>query len=62
MTEKSRGRIGSSFDDYLEEDGIRNEVEELALKEIIEDRLTTGVKESGITKSTTAARMRISRR
>jgi len=39
MIEKSRDRIGSLFDEYLEEEGIRDEVEDLALKEIIADQL-----------------------
>jgi hypothetical protein len=39
MIEKSGDGIGSLFDEYLEEEGIRDEVEDLALKEIIADQL-----------------------
>jgi hypothetical protein len=59
---KAKGRIGSSFDDYLEEEGIREEVEDLALKEIIADQIASAMKKDGITKSSMALRMRTSRR
>ena len=62
MIEKSAGRIGSSFDDYLDHEGIRDEVEDLALKEIIADQLKSAMRESGITKTSMAARMGTSRR
>jgi len=61
MNEKSGGRIGSLFDDYLEEEGIRDEVEDLALREIIADQLANGAKVSGITKSTKVARIETGR-
>jgi hypothetical protein len=32
MSEVEKGRIGSSFDDFLDEEGIREEVEAQALK------------------------------
>jgi hypothetical protein len=59
---KARGRIGSSFDDFLAEEGIREEVEDLALKEIIADQIAAAMKKEGITKSRMATRMRTSRR
>jgi hypothetical protein len=59
---KAKGRIGSSFDSYLEEEGIRDEVEDLALKEIIADQIASAMKKDGITKSLMALRMRTSRR
>ena len=59
---KPKGRIGSSFDDFLAEEGIREEVEDLALKEIIADQIATVMKKQGITKTTMAARMGTSRR
>ncbi|MBS0277783.1 MAG: XRE family transcriptional regulator [Proteobacteria bacterium] len=62
MTRKSRGRIGSSFDDYLSEEGIREEVEDAALKEIIADQLAHAMKKQGITKTAMAERMGTSRR
>ena len=36
---KAKGRIGSSFDDFLDEEGIREEVEDTAIKEIISDQI-----------------------
>ncbi len=63
MTKKrATGRIGSSFDDFLDEEGIREEVEDLALKEIISDQLSATMKKKGITKSAMARRMGTSRR
>jgi hypothetical protein len=59
---KAKGRVGSSFDDYLDEEGIREEVEDAALKEIIADQIAAAMKSEGITKSRMAARMRTSRR
>ena len=59
---KAKGRIGSSFDDYLDEEGIREEVQDLALKEIIADQIARAMKKDGITKSRMATRMRTSRR
>jgi antitoxin HicB len=62
VAKKSKGRIGSSFDSYLAEAGIREEVEDLALKEIIADQLAQAMKKAGITKTAMAARMGTSRR
>ena len=62
MAKKSKGRIGSSFDDYLAEEGILEEVEDLALKEIIADQLVYAMKKAGITKTAMAQRMGTSRR
>jgi hypothetical protein len=59
---KAKGRIGSSFDEYLEDEGIREEVEDLALKEIIADQIASAMKKDSITKSSMALRMRTSRR
>jgi plasmid maintenance system antidote protein VapI len=62
VAKKSKGRIGSSFDKYLAAEGIREEVEDLALKEIIADQLAQAMKKAGITKTAMAARMGTSRR
>ncbi|MGE5565039.1 MAG: helix-turn-helix domain-containing protein [Parcubacteria group bacterium] len=59
---QARGQIGSSFDDFLDEEGIRDEVEDLALKEIIADQIAAAMQERGITKTAMAARMGTSRR
>ena len=37
--EPAKGRIGSSFDAFLDEQGIRESVEEQAIKEIIADQI-----------------------
>lgn len=62
MPKKAKGRVGSSFDDYLDEEGIREEIEDAALKEIIADQIAAAMKKEGITKSRMAARMQTSRR
>lgn len=62
MPKKAKGRVGSSFDDYLDVEGIREEVEDAALKEIIADQIAAAMKKEGITKSRMAARMQTSRR
>jgi antitoxin HicB len=62
MSEQAKGRIGSSFDDFLEQDGIRDEVEDMALKEIIADQLAAAMRDRGMTKTAMAERMGTSRR
>jgi len=63
MTRRSaKGRIGSSFDEFLDEEGIREEVHDLAIKEIISDQIAAAMKTKGITKSAMARRMGTSRR
>jgi len=59
---KAKGQIGSSFDDFLDEEGIREEIHDMALKEIIADQIAAAMKKEGITKSRMAARMATSRR
>jgi hypothetical protein len=59
---KTRGRIGSSFDDFLDEQGIRGRVEDMALKEIISDQIAMAMKAQRITKTAMARRMGTSRR
>jgi hypothetical protein len=59
---KIRGRIGSSFDDFLDEQGIRGRVEDMALKEIISDQIAMAMKAQRITKTAMARRMGTSRR
>ncbi len=54
---EAKGRIGSSFDAFLDEQGIRETVEEQAVKEIIADQIAAAMKESGLTKLAMAKRM-----
>lgn len=62
MGKKSQARIGSSFDSYLVEEGMRDEVEDLAIKELIAEQLVRAMKKAGITKTAMAERMGTSRR
>jgi hypothetical protein len=61
-TKRTKGYIGSSFDSFLDEEGIREEVEDVAIKEIISDQIAAAMKTKGITKSAMARRMGTSRR
>lgn len=57
----AKGKIGSSFDAFLDQKGIREEVEELAIKEIIADQIAVAMKENGLTKVAMAKRMQTTR-
>ncbi len=54
--------VGQSFSDFLDELGIREDVEAQAIKEILADRLRAAMHEQGLTKTAMAARMGTSRR
>ena len=58
---KKKGRIGSSFDDFLKEEGIYEEVTARAIKRVIARQLGALMQHQGLTKSTLAKRMRTSR-
>ncbi len=60
MTEKNP-HIGSSFESWLDEHGIREEVSAAAIKDVIAEQLGAAMKEQGITKVEMAARMKTSR-
>ena len=63
MAEKQKkGRIGSSFDDFLEEEGILEECEEGAIKQILADQVKAAMEKEGLTKTAMAARLETSRR
>jgi predicted XRE-type DNA-binding protein len=51
-----------TFDDFLQDQGILAESEELALKEIIADQIKEAMKTQGITKTAMAERMHTDRR
>lgn len=53
--------IGSSFESFLEEEGIRQEVETLAQKRVIAWQIEQAMEANGITKSEMADRMQTSR-
>jgi antitoxin HicB len=58
---KKKGRIGSSFDDFLREEGIYEEVTARAIKRVIARQLAVLMQEQGLTKSELAKRMETSR-
>ncbi len=53
--------IGSSFESFLEEEGLRDEVELLAQKRVLAWQIEQAMKASGITKVGMAERMHTSR-
>jgi antitoxin HicB len=58
---KKKGRIGSSFDDFLKQEGISEEVTARAIKRVIARQLDALMEEQGLSKSTLAKRMNTSR-
>ena len=58
---KKKARIGSSFDDFLKEDGIYEEVTARAIKRVIARQLEALMQENKITKTQLAKRMQTSR-
>jgi hypothetical protein len=51
--------IGSSFDDFLVEEGISEEVEAGAIKKIIAYQLQEAIKKEQLTKTALAARLEL---
>lgn len=65
MSGKTRkGRIAKdeTIDDFLNEQGILAETEELAIKELIAEQIRSAMAHEGVTKTVIAQRMRTSRR
>jgi antitoxin HicB len=61
MTKKAKGHIGSSFDDFLKESGIYEEVTARAIKRVIARQLDALMQNEGLTKAALARRIRTSR-
>jgi antitoxin HicB len=61
VTDAERGSIGSPFEDFLEEEGIREEVQAQALKEVLAWQIEQAMKAQSLTKSAMARRMETSR-
>lgn len=61
MTKKRKGRIGSSFDDYLKKESIYEAVTARAIKRVIARQLDAIMQDQGLTKSSLAKRMKTSR-
>jgi len=57
----SNPHIGSDFDDFLQEEGILEEVEAAAIKKVVACMIEQAMAETHITKSEMARRMGISR-
>ncbi len=57
-----KGKIGSSLDSFLAEEGILEICEELAIKEILADQIKAAMEREHLTKSAMATRMQTSRR
>ena len=58
---RKNAHIGSSFDSWLEEEGIREEVTAAAIKRVIARQLVSEMKKKKITKQRMAALMKTSR-
>src|SRR5258708_21703545 len=59
---KKKGRVGSSFDDFLAEQGILEQCEEQAIKQILADQIKAAMEKDRLTKAAMAVRMQTSRR
>ena len=57
----SKKHIGSDFDDFLKEEGVREEVTAAAIKRVIAWQLAKAMENKHITKTEMAARMHTSR-
>jgi antitoxin HicB len=62
MTNKRKGKVGSSFDGFLAEQGILEECEEQAIKQILADQIKAAMERDRLTKAAMAIRMQTSRR
>jgi predicted XRE-type DNA-binding protein len=58
---KKNPHIGSSFDDFLEEEGVRAEVQARVLKKVIAWQISQAMKQKRLTKIEMAKRMHTSR-
>jgi len=58
---KKNPHVGSSFDDFLQEEGIRAEVQARVLKKVLAWQISQAMKQRHLTKIEMAKRMRTSR-
>lgn len=61
-SKKKNSHIGITFDSFLAEDGLLEECEVLAIKEILADQIQQAMKDNQLTKTAMAKRMGTSRR
>lgn len=62
MTRRKASLSRETFDEFLAGEGLLEECEDHALKEMIADQLAAAMKEQGLTKTEMASRMKTSRR
>lgn len=53
--------VGSNFDDFLEQEGLRAETEAVAIKRVVAYQIETEMKKAKLTKSAMAEKMKTSR-
>ncbi len=58
---KRNPHLGSTFDDFLQEDGSYDEVQAIAVKRVLAFQVEEGMKKAGLTKAEMARRMRTTR-
>jgi hypothetical protein len=58
---RKKGRIGSSFNDFLKDEGLDQEASAVAIKRVLAWQLEKAMAEEGVTKNEMAKRMRTSR-
>jgi antitoxin HicB len=58
---RARGRVGSSFDDFLRETGDYEAVKSKAIKRVLAWQISEAMREDGLTKAEMAKRMSTSR-
>ncbi|MGH6871085.1 MAG: Fis family transcriptional regulator [Rhizomicrobium sp.] len=61
MAKKKNPHLGSSFDDFLKEEGLYEEVTAAAMKRVLAWQIAQLMKKQHVTKSVMAKRMRTSR-
>lgn len=59
---RKKGKLGSSFDAFLADEGILETCEEQAIKQILADQIKAAMEKDHLTKTAMASRMNTSRR
>ena len=62
MRKRSKHVSAETFDDFLDEQGLRAEAEAIAIKRVLAWQIEEAMKEQGVTKTEMAARMKTDRR
>ena len=58
---RRKGRIGSSFSDFLDEHGLKTQTSAIAIKRVLAWQIETAMAKEGMTKNELAKRMQTSR-